>query len=103
MNLEKGQVLGGDFVLVRQLGEGGMGVVWLAEERPLGRKVALKVMRPAESPTRASRFEREARALAALNHPSILSVLRTGIDAETGLHYIATPALLLTPEKIRHL
>ena len=103
MNLAAGQVVGGDFELVRPLGEGGMGVVWLAEERPLGRKVALKVMRPAESRTRASRFEREARALAALNHPSILSVLRTGIDAKTGLHYIATPALLLTPEEIRHL
>ena len=103
MNLAAGQVVGGDFELVRPLGEGGMGVVWLAEERPLGRKVALKVMRPSESRTRASRFEREARALAALNHPSILSVLRTGIDAETGLHYIATPAILLSPDEIRHL
>ncbi len=103
MNLARGQVLGGDFVLVRPLGEGGMGVVWLAEERPLGRTVALKIMRPADSPTRASRFEREARALAALNHPSILSVLRTGIDAGTGLHYIATQAVLLSPEDIRHL
>ncbi len=103
MSLAAGEILGGDFELVRPLGEGGMGVVWLALERPLGRHVALKVMRPSESQTRANRFEREARALAALNHPSIISVLRTGVDSDSGLHYIATPAILLTQGEIRNL
>ena len=103
MNLAVGQIIGGDFELVRPLGEGGMGVVWLATERPLGRNVAIKVMRPSEGAARVRRFEREAHALAALNHPSIITVLRTGIDAETGLHYIATPAILLRENEIRHL
>ena len=102
-DLAPGTILGGDFELVRPLGEGGMGVVWLARERPLDRDVALKVMRPSDSRTRERRFEREARALAALDHPSILPVLRTGVDSATGLHYIATRAALLTPEEIRHL
>ena len=103
MNLAVGQIIGGDFELVRPLGEGGMGVVWLATERSLGRNVALKVMRPSEGAARIRRFEREAHALAALNHPSIITVLRTGINAETGLHYIATPAILLSVNEIRHL
>ena len=98
-----GMVLGGDFELVRPLGEGGMGVVWLAHERPLHRDVALKLMRPSDSATRERRFEREARALAALDHPSILPVLRTGADSATGLRYIATRAVLLAPDDIRHL
>ena len=103
MNLAVGQIIGGDFELVRPLGEGGMGVVWLATERPLGRNVAIKVMRPSEGAARVRRFEREARALATLNHPSIITVLRTGIDAETGLHFIATPAILLRENEICHL
>ncbi len=93
----------GDFELLRPLGEGGMGVVWLARERPLAREVALKLMRPADSATREERFAREARALAALDHPSILPILRTGSDPATGLRYIATPAILLSPDDIRHL
>ena len=102
-DLAPGTILGGDFELVRPLGEGGMGVVWLAHERPLGRDVALKLMRPSESPARERRFEREAHALAAVDHPSILPVLRTGTDPATGLHYIATRAVLLTPADIRRL
>ena len=98
-----GMVLGGDFELLRPLGEGGMGVVWLAHERSLNRDVALKLMRPSNSPTRERRFEREAQALAALDHPSILPVLRTGADSATGLRYIATRAVLLAPDDIRRL
>ena len=103
MTLAPGQVIGDDFELVRQLGEGGMGVVWLAIEHPLSREVALKIMRPSDSASRARRFEREARALAALDNPSIIAVLRTGEDAASGLRYIATPAILLSPEAIRHI
>ncbi len=62
--------------LLERLGEGGMGVVWLAEDTRLGRKVAVKFL-PAEAaidPSRRQRFEQEARAAAALSHPGIASV-----------------------------
>ena len=82
--LSPGALFAGDYELLRPLGEGGMGVVWLARERSLEREVALKIMRPSESATRLLRFAREARALAALDHPSILPVLHTGTDETTG-------------------
>jgi serine/threonine protein kinase len=62
--------------IVSRLGAGGMGEVYLAEDTRLGRKVALKVL-PAElagDPGRIERLEREARALAALDHPNIVTV-----------------------------
>ncbi len=100
--LSPGMILDGSFELLRPLGEGGMGVVWLARERPLDREVAVKIMRPAGS-IRLRRFEREARALAALDHPSILPILHTGTDEATGLPYLVTRAVLLTPAEIHHL
>ena len=93
--MKAGDVIAGDFTLVRPLGEGGMGVVWLARESPPGRDVALKAMKPSESAARLLRFEREASALAALDHPSILPVLRTGVDPATGIPFLVTKALLL--------
>ena len=98
-----GALFGGDFELLRPLGEGGMGVVWLACERSLDREVALKIMRPADGSARLQRFAREARALAALDHPSILPVLHTGTDESTGLPYLVTRAVLLSPAEIHHL
>ena len=80
-----------------------MGEVWLARDRALGRDVALKAMRPSDSATRTRRFEREARALAALDHPSILPVLHAGEDPATGLRYLVTPAVLLSPSEIARL
>ncbi len=101
--LRAGMRLAGDFTLLRPLGEGGMGAVWLAREDPPGRDVALKAMKPSRSATRFRRFEREAAALAALDHPSILTVLRTGVDPATGIPFLVTRALLLSPAEIARL
>lgn len=66
----------GPYQVIDVLGAGGMGVVYLAEDTRLGRRIALKVVAPAfaSDPTRAERLRREARAAAALNHPGIATV-----------------------------
>ncbi|MBD3856980.1 MAG: protein kinase, partial [Acidobacteria bacterium] len=77
------------FRITDKLGEGGMGEVWLAEDTRLGRKVALKTLPPksAESEDRLRRFEDEARAASALNHPGIAHIYDVG-EAD-GIHFIA--------------
>ena len=78
------------FVVVRRLGKGGMGDVYLAEDQKLGRKVALKFL-PQEfvqNEDRLRRFEQEARAASALNHPNILTIFEIG-EAD-GYHFIAS-------------
>lgn len=66
----------GPYEILSPLGEGGMGVVYAARDSRLERKVALKVLpdRVAKDALALARFEREAKALAALNHPAILSI-----------------------------
>lgn len=66
----------GPYHIVRQLGAGGMGVVWLAEDTRLNRKVALKTVKSSAADTTEGRqrLMREARAAAALNHPHIATV-----------------------------
>src|SRR5262245_29422612 len=66
----------GDFQVERLLGRGGMGEVYLARQVSLNRPVALKVLRPdfLAKPTYLSRFEKEATAVASLNHPNIVHV-----------------------------
>ncbi|HZR44967.1 MAG TPA: serine/threonine-protein kinase, partial [Ktedonobacteraceae bacterium] len=66
----------GRYQLVRMIGHGGMGEVWLGEDPRLHRQVAIKTLPPRnrEDQEFALRFEREAQALAALNHPHILPV-----------------------------
>ena len=76
--------------IVRPLGAGGMGGVWLATEVRLSRKVALKVL-PADltrDPLRVDRFEQEARAASALNHPNVCTIHALGETADRQ-HYIA--------------
>jgi serine/threonine-protein kinase len=73
--LQAGTALG-SFTIVRELGRGGMGRVYLAADARLGRQVALKVLAPAltRDPLQRERLRREARAAAALTHPGVCSV-----------------------------
>lgn len=79
----------GPYMLLSSLGRGGMGAVYLAEEQPLARKVALKVMlsEAADDPELVERFYREAKACAALSHPNVVTLHAYG-QAE-GVHYCA--------------
>jgi serine/threonine protein kinase len=83
-----GQV--GNYEILHRLGSGGMGDVYLANDLRLGRRVALKILRHqySHSPQWVQRFEREARAASALNHPNILTIYEIG-QAE-GVHFIVT-------------
>jgi hypothetical protein len=68
------------FVLIRRLGAGGMGIVYLARDPALKRLVAVKVMSPdrAADPHARLRFQREAEAVAAISHPNVVSVYSVG-------------------------
>src|SRR6476620_7827604 len=79
----------GDFQLLRRLGQGGMGQVYLAEQISLKRKVAIKVMRPdlAFNDVSYQRFKAEAEAIAKVTHPNIVQVYALG--EENGLHFMA--------------
>ncbi len=75
----------GPYEVLAPLGAGGMGEVYRARDTRLGRDVALKVL-PADvahDADRRARFEREARAVAALSHPNILALFDIGLDADT--------------------
>ncbi len=76
------------YEILSQLGKGGMGEVYLAQDTRLNRKVALKVLPPelAANHDRMRRFEQEARAAAGLNHPNVAHVYEIG-EAE-GMHFI---------------
>jgi Tol biopolymer transport system component len=85
--LSAGQTLS-HYRILRPLGAGGMGEVYLAEDLRLGRQVALKVLahESAGDPDRRARFEREARAVAALNHPGIVTI--HSVEEDAGLLFL---------------
>jgi serine/threonine protein kinase len=74
--------------LVEKLGEGGMGVVWRAVDTTLDREVAVKILSEdySQDSERLGRFKREARAIAALNHPNIITVY--SVEKADGVHFI---------------
>jgi eukaryotic-like serine/threonine-protein kinase len=90
--LRRGERLG-PYEIVSKLGEGGMGEVYRAHDTRLDRAVAIKVLPPefAADPDHLARFEREARATAALNHPNILAVYDVGTLGD--MSYLVTELL----------
>ena len=89
----------GPYEVVAPLGAGGMGEVYEARDPRLDRRVALKVLRSdvASDPDRLARFEREGKAVAALNHPNILTVHDVGVHE--GTPFVVTE--LLEGENLR--
>src|SRR5215472_695258 len=95
--LHVGQVLG-HYRLLERLGEGGMGVVWRAEDTRLQRQIALKFLLAdaAHDSARRQRFEQEARAAAALSHPRIATVHElTGADDQIFIVFEFMPGTTL--------
>src|ERR1700739_1420255 len=87
MSVKAGTQLG-SYEVVAQIGAGGMGEVYKANDPKLGRDVALKVLPDAfaHDPERLSRFQREAKMLASLNHPNIATIY--GLEHSNGTHFL---------------
>jgi len=80
-----GRVIADRYHLVRLLGDGGMGAVYKAADRVLRRFVAIKLLHPAvaQNPSSVERFQREARAAAAIGHPNIIDIMDFGREGQS--------------------
>jgi len=85
-----GRVVAGRYRVLRKLGEGGMGRVYLAEHVRMGRPCALKVLNPelVNSPDALARFAREASSASRIHHPNVASIYDFG-ETEDGIAYLA--------------
>jgi len=85
-----GALIAGKYRVKRLLGQGGMGAVYKAENTTIGRTVALKVLHShlADDGVTLTRFQREARAAAGIDHPHVVDVLDMGVVDETGAPFI---------------
>ncbi|MDR2988275.1 MAG: protein kinase, partial [Nocardiopsaceae bacterium] len=85
MAMRATNLIGGRYALYDVIGTGGMATVWRARDEVLGREVAVKVLSPqyAADPAFRTRFEREARHVAALSHPRLVTVFDCGVDGKT--------------------
>ena len=101
MSLESGSALG-PYRVLRQLGAGGMGEVYVASDPRLGREVAIKVLAPGMGRDSESqkRFQQEALAVAALNHPNIVHIYDVGAS-EDGAPYLVMELLEGEPLRAR--
>jgi serine/threonine protein kinase len=80
IDLAPGDLFAGRYRIDKQVGRGGMGAVYLAEQEPLARKVAIKVLHGTADETTVARFQREARLIAQLQHPHIVGLIDFGED-----------------------
>jgi eukaryotic-like serine/threonine-protein kinase len=93
-----GRVFEGKYKIIKAIGKGGMGSVFLAEQKPIGRKVALKCLNPEGFKTKEVRlrFVKEARVLSSLEHPNTVRVYDFGISQE-GILYLVMEYVLGKP------
>ena len=98
--LAKGELLEGKFKIAEEIGRGGMGFVYRGVDLSLNREIAVKILPPHYNNDESvvGRFRREARAMASLDHPNIVTVYSIGY--EHGLHYFAMK--LLHGETLAH-
>ncbi len=97
----------GKYRVLRLLGSGGMGRVYLAEDPDIGRQVAIKRVTLGADPQARERFIREAQTMGRLNHPNIVTLLEYGVDADTPflvLEFLSGEDLsqwMLRPQRLR--
>ena len=89
-DLQPGGIFAERFKLREKLGEGGMGIVWVADQiAPVQRRVALKVIKSADDSRRLlARFEQERQALAVMDHPNIAKVLDAGVSDDGRPYFV---------------
>jgi len=95
-SLQPGHLFAGEYRVVRMLGEGGMGAVFVAEQLSTGIQRALKLMHPAlvQDPQTLRRFEQEARVGASIQSDHVVQVVDAGVDPSSGMPWIAMELLL---------